>query len=84
MRTGQEFGFGQCAGTLVGDGGATVAVAYGEIQGVTLSTRGAHGPMGLSFESLLAVGGILGGFDDEAETGGPAGQTDETPAGPQA
>ena len=69
---------------LVGDGGATVAVAYGEIQGVTLSTRGAHGPMGLSFESLLAVGGILGGFDDEAETGGPAGQTDETPAGPQA
>ena len=69
---------------LVGEGGATVAVAYGESHGVTLSTRGAHGPMGLSFESLLAVGGILGGFDDESEAESPAGLAAETPAGPQA
>ena len=59
-------------------------MAYGESQGLTLSTRGARGPMGLSFESLLAVGGLLGGLDDEAETGSPAGLAAETPAGPQA
>jgi hypothetical protein len=69
---------------LAGEAGASVAVAYGESQGLTLSTRGAHGPMGLSFESLLAVGGIFGGFEDESEEGSPAGLAAETPAGPQA
>lgn len=69
---------------LAGEAGASLAVAYGETQGLTLSTRGAHGPMGLSFESLLAVGGILGGFDDAPEAESPAGMPAETPAGPQA
>ena len=63
---------------LAGDGGASLAVAYGEPQAITFSTRGARGPMGLSFESLLAVGGLLGDHD------APAAPADETPAGPQA
>lgn len=72
--------------------GPSLAVAYGESQGLTLVTRGASGPMGLSFESLLSIGGLLGahngsvGHAGAARTGaGPArGAADETPAGPRA
>ena len=59
-------------------------MAYGESQALTLSTRGVRGPMGFSFESLLAVGGLLGGFDEESAASDPAGLPAETPAGPQA
>ena len=71
---------------LAGEAGASLAVAYGETQGLTLSTRGARGPMGLSFESLLAVGGLFGGHDATPETpmGAPLAPSAETPAGPQA
>jgi hypothetical protein len=66
---------------LAGEAGASLAVAYGEPQGLTFSTRGARGPMGISFESLLAVGGLFGGHDDEPESAPAA---SETPTGPQA
>ncbi len=71
---------------LAGEAGPSLAVAYGERQGLTFSTRGAGGPMGISFESLLAVGGLLGGLGDEedGEANGPAAPATETPAGPQA
>ena len=36
-------------------------MAYAETRALTLVERGARGPLGLSFESLLAVGGLLGG-----------------------
>ena len=74
---------------LAGEAGASLAVAYGERQALTLATRGARGPMGISFESLLAFGGLLG--DHEAEDASPPVASEEapaapaeTPAGPQA
>ncbi len=71
---------------LAGEAGPSLAVAYGERQGLTLSTRGAGGPMGISFESLLAVGGLLGGMGEaeDGEANGTAAVAAETPAGPQA
>jgi len=68
---------------LAGEAGASLAVAYGEAQGLTFSTRGVRGPMGVSFESLLALGGLFGGGDAAPESA-PAGAVSETPAGPQA
>jgi hypothetical protein len=74
---------------LAGEAGASLAVAYGEPQGLTFSTRGARGPMGISFESLLAVGGLFGGHDLAGERAPaapaePAQMSDETPNGPRA
>lgn len=69
---------------LAGEAGASLAVAYGERQGLTLSTRGSRGPMGISFESLLAVGGLFGGDSAPEEESSPAGLANETPAGPRA
>lgn len=68
---------------LAGEAGASLAVAYGEAQGLTFATRGARGPMGISFESLLALGGLFGDGDAAPESA-PAGPATETPAGPQA
>jgi hypothetical protein len=67
---------------LAGEAGASLAVAYGEPQGLTFSTRGARGPMGISFESLLALGGLFG--DGHTAPQGAADAANETPAGPQA
>ena len=67
---------------LAAGSGPSLAVAYGEPQGLTLSTRGARGPMGLSFESLLAVGGLLGGQTGALSSSESA--EHETPGGPQA
>jgi hypothetical protein len=81
---------------LAGEGGPSLAVAYGEPHGLTLSTRGTRGPLGISFETLFAVGGLIGGHDpgqatESSETGPSYGAADlpgsgagETPAGPQA
>ncbi|MEO7794771.1 MAG: FecR domain-containing protein [Thermoanaerobaculia bacterium] len=68
---------------LAGEAGASLAVAYGESRGLTLSTRGVRGPMGISFESLLALGGLFGG-DDSDDPSAPAPASSETPNGPQA
>jgi len=64
--------------------GPSLAVAYGEREGLTLSTRGSRGPMGISLESLFMVGGLLGVHDPELGAKGTAGVQNETPAGPQA
>ncbi|MEO8197211.1 MAG: FecR domain-containing protein [Thermoanaerobaculia bacterium] len=69
---------------LAGEAGASLAVAYGEPQALTFSTRGALGPMGISFENLLALGGLFGDHEAVQEQSSPAGSSDETPAGPQA
>ena len=69
---------------LAGEAGASLAVAYGEPQALTFATRGARGPMGISFENLLALGGLFGDHDAVQGESSPAGSSDETPAGPQA
>ncbi len=59
------------------DAGPTLIVAYGEPDRVRLVARGAHGPLGFSFERLLALAGAL-----RSGTGEPASEpvADETPA----
>ncbi|MEO8277241.1 MAG: FecR domain-containing protein [Thermoanaerobaculia bacterium] len=81
---------------LAAQTGPSLAVAYGEAAGLTLATRGVTGPMGLSFESLFAVSGLLGGHPATADAadaadaagaaqdGGSAATGDETSNGPQA
>ncbi len=90
---GRQGGFSEAErerlGALASEAGASLAVAYGERQGLTLATRGARGPMGISFESLLAFGGLLGDHDgddqdDENEPPSSSSAAGETPSGPQA
>ncbi len=58
-------------------------MAYGEPQGLTFATRGVRGPLGISFESLLALGGIFDERPEATPQSAPA-AADETPAGLQA
>jgi ferric-dicitrate binding protein FerR (iron transport regulator) len=44
---------------LLGDGGPGLAVAYAEGREISFVTRGLRGPLGLSFEGLLAIGGMF-------------------------
>ncbi len=69
---------------LAAQAGPSLAVAYGESQGLTLATRGTRGPLGLSFESLFALGGLLGAHDAEPGATGSTGAQHETPSGPRA
>ncbi len=68
---------------LASESGASLAVAYGESQGLTFATRGVRGPLGISFESLLALGGIFDERPEATPQSAPA-AAGETPAGPQA
>lgn len=68
---------------LASESGASLAVAYGEPQGLTFATRGVRGPLGISFESLMALGGIFDERPEATPQSAPA-AAGETPAGPQA
>ena len=52
--------------------GPMLVLAYGDADRVRFVTRGGAGPLGLSFEKLLALGGLLGSrFSTPANDGGP-------------
>ena len=74
MHTGESSTDAPDAGSLtelVGDGGPGLAVAYADGREISFVTRGLRGPLGLSFESLLAIGGLFRG-DVEPEGASPA------------
>jgi hypothetical protein len=65
---------------LLGDGEPLLVVAYGESDAVRLVALGANGPLGLSFERLLALAGAAGPLEGNADSDGDAGAPVETTA----
>jgi hypothetical protein len=73
---------------LAGSAGPVLIVAYGEAEQIRFVAQGTNGPLGFSFERLLALAGALGGGDTndavelrEPSTGTAALPADETPIG---
>lgn len=65
---------------VVGEAGPGLAVAYAEGREISFVTRGLRGPLGLSFESLLALGDL---FHHGGEIESAAPEADPAEAAPQ-
>ena len=66
---------------MIGEAGPGLAVAYAEGREITFATRGLRGPLGLSFETLLALAGMLEPAEAAAEGGEPGGPVAALPSG---